>query len=54
MGLEFVVISNGINVAKIEKKRFNIKDIYKIDIYNDSNDSLFLSLVIAIDNSIHN
>lgn len=54
MGRDFVIIRNGVSVAKIQKIRFKIKDRYKIDIFDDNNAPLFLSLVIAIDNSIHN
>lgn len=54
MGQDFVISRNGASVAKIQKIRFKIKDRYKIDIFDDNNDALFLSIVIAIDNSIHN
>lgn len=37
-----------------QKIRFKIKDRYKIDIFDHNNYALFLSIVIAIDNSIHN
>ena len=42
--------------AKIEKKKFNIKDIYKVDIFddNDKYERIFLAATIAIDNSLHN
>ena len=37
-----------------QKIRFKIKDRYKIDIFDHNNYALFLSIVIAFDNSIHN
>ena len=51
MGRDFIIGCNGVSVAKIQKIRFKIKDKYKIDIFDDNNDALFLSIVIAIDNS---
>ena len=54
MGRDFIIRCNGVSVAKIQKIRFKIKDRYKIDIFDDNNDALFLSIVIASDNLIHN
>ena len=54
IGRDFIISCNGVSVAKIQKIRFKIKDRYKIDIFDDNNYALFLSIVIAIDNSIHN
>lgn len=53
MGRDFVIAKNEVTVAKVKKTAFNIKDKYKIDIFEDGNDELFISTVIAIDNSIH-
>lgn len=54
IGRDFIISCNGVSVAKIQKIRFKIKDRYKIDIFDDNDDALFLSIVIVIDNSIHN
>ncbi|EKY24464.1 LURP-one-related/scramblase family protein [Clostridium celatum] len=54
MANDFTICNNGITVAKITKTTFNIKDKYRIDIFDEDNADLFLSAVIAIDNSIHN
>gem|GEM_PF-1623842 len=47
LGRNFVISKNGITVARVNKTAFNIKDKYTID-------ELFISMVIAIDNSLHN
>jgi uncharacterized protein YxjI len=54
MGRSFIISKNGITVSKVKKTAFNIQDKYTVDIFEDGNDELFVSMVIAIDNSFHN
>lgn len=53
-GKNFVISNNGITAARVYKPVFNIKDKYTLEIFEDGSDELFISMVIAIDNSIHN
>lgn len=53
MGRDFIISRNEVTVAKVKKTAFNIQDKYKIDIFEEGNDELFISTVIAIDNSMH-
>lgn len=54
LGRDFIISKNGVTVATVKKAAFNIKDKYTIDIFEDGNDELFVSTVIAIYNSLHN
>lgn len=54
MAKDFIIYKDGMTAARITKNQFKIKDKYRIDIFDDKNVDLFLSVVIAIDNSIHN
>ncbi|KOC30903.1 LURP-one-related/scramblase family protein [Clostridium botulinum] len=51
---DFIISKNSITVARVKKTAFNFKDKYVIDIFQEGNDELFVSTVIAIDNSFHN
>lgn len=54
LGRDFIISKDGVTVATVKKTAFHIKDKYTINIFEDGNDELFLSMVIAIDNSLHN
>lgn len=54
MAKEFIISRNATNVARITKSTFQIKDKYKVDIFEENNEELLLSAVIAIDKSIVN
>lgn len=54
LGRDFIISKDGVTVATVKKTAFNIKDKYTLDIFEDGNDELFISTVIAIDNSLHN
>lgn len=53
MAREFLINNKGMNVAKIAKTEFEIRDKYRIDIFDNNNEELFLSAVIAINNFIY-
>lgn len=54
MARSFTISKNNIDVAQINKAMFNFKDSYKIDIFEEKDEIICLSLLIAIDNSINN
>lgn len=54
MGRDFSISQNSIDVARVKKTVISIKDRYALDIFEEGNDELFVSAVIAIDNSLHN
>lgn len=55
MAREFYISrSDGKDCAKISKKNFQLKDKYEVEIFDEVNERLFLSVVIAIDDAIHN
>ncbi len=54
MARSFTISKNNIDVAQINKSMFNFKDSYKIDIFEEKDELICLSLLIAIDNSINN
>lgn len=54
MGRRFTISNRELEVAKVKKTTFDITDKYEINIFEDDNDELFLAMVIAMDNSIHN
>lgn len=54
LGNKFSIYQNEIEVAKITKKRLDYKDRYKIDIFDETHELLFLCTVIILDNSYHN
>lgn len=53
-GKNFTISKNGVIAASIKKSTFNIKDKYQINIFEEENTELFLSIIIIIDNSTHN
>lgn len=53
LGKNFVIAQNERTVAKVEKEFFALQDKYRIDIFEEENEELFVSIVIAIDNCIH-
>ncbi len=52
--LDFNVICDGRLIGSISKKLFTWGDSYVLDIQNDSDAAFFCSIVIAIDNCLHN
>lgn len=54
MAKDFTVIKDGISLAKISKRRFNVKDRYKLEIFKLDYEKVIIASVICIDNSIHN
>lgn len=54
MARSFTISKNYIEIAQVKKVVFSFKDSYKIDIFEDKDELICLSLLIAIDNSIHN
>ncbi|MEG2017704.1 MAG: LURP-one-related family protein [Clostridium sp.] len=54
MARNFTISKNHLKIAQVNKVMFSFKDSYKIDIFEDKDELLCLSLLIAIDNSIHN
>lgn len=54
MARSFTISKNNIDVAQINKAMFNFKDSYKIDIFEEKDELICISLLIAIDNSINN
>lgn len=54
MARDFTIIRDGMCLAKVSKRRFNIKDRYKLEILNLDCEMLMIASVICIDNSIHN
>lgn len=53
MARDFTIYNEERKVAQITKTPFNIKDKYTIKIFDDEHELLYLSSVIAIDNSYH-
>ena len=52
---EFCIKKNSVVCAKVSKTRLDIKDSYKLTIYNnDGNDEFYIALVLVIDSSFHN
>lgn len=54
MAKNFTIYKNNINIAQIKKTIFNLKDNYKINIFDDKEKFICISFLIVIDNSIHN
>lgn len=54
MSMDFTITHNGIPAAHITKKWFSWGDSYEIDINNNEDQTLLLSMVIIIDNCLHN
>lgn len=54
MARSFTISKNGIQVAKISKTAFTLKDRYKIDILEEKNELIYLSLLVIIDSAMHN
>lgn len=52
-GYDFHIARNGRTVAYVSKKWFAFSDTYGVDIYNSENHAFLLSLVIVIDQVIH-
>lgn len=54
LGKKFNVKKDGIIYGRIHKKDFSLNDIYEICTYKNGRYELFISITLAIDNSIHN
>lgn len=53
MARNFNIYNDDMVIARIYKSMFNFKDSYKIDIFQEKDEFISLSLLIAINNSIH-
>lgn len=54
MARSFTFSKNNMDIAKVEKVLLSFKDSYKINIIEDEEEIICLSILIAIDNSMHN
>jgi len=54
MSMSFDITHNGLRAATITKKWFTWGDSYEIDISYNEDETLLLSMVIIIDNCLHN
>lgn len=54
LGISFTISKNDIDIAQVKKVMFTFMDSYKIDIFEDKDALICLSILIVIDNSIHN
>jgi len=52
--LSFDISYNGNIIGRIDKKLFSFTDSYCLQIDDESNAGLFVALVLAIDNCLHN
>ncbi|WP_461206177.1 LURP-one-related/scramblase family protein [Clostridium sp. DL1XJH146] len=50
---EFNVLRNGTVVARVSKKWFSLSDTYSVDVSDSENQGFMVSLVIVIDQVIH-
>lgn len=54
MARNFTISKDNMAIAKVNKTIFNFKDSYKIDIFEEKDELICLSLLIVIDNLMHN
>jgi len=52
-GMEFSILKSGTPVAQVSKRWFSWSDTYGVDISDDEDYAFILSLVIVIDQVIH-
>ena len=53
-GMDFTIFNDGIPVGEIHKKWFSFGDSYELVVHDPNNAAFFSTLVIAIDNCLHN
>lgn len=54
MALDFAIRCNGTEVARVSKKFFSFTDRYGVEVYGNADPAFIATLVVAIDNCLHN
>lgn len=54
MALDFAIRCNGAEVARVSKKFFSFTDRYGVEVYGNADPAFIATLVVAIDNCLHN